>query len=227
MAPRAVAVWRRRFAPIAVFLCGAAWIGLVAAMTEAGFAGNPRYLMLGTSILAIIGGYGAGSLLALLRMLARRINSLLVPVVTLIGFLAFPAMIWHRGVDYRVKRLQHLDYVLHTEYNRRDFLPAALALGGGAQRVLDCGAVSTENFQVPLVAWYMHTHILRIGSPARGATAPGPGTALQTNSPGNPLGPTHGPPGSHLVGSSGPWNVLQICSDGSSSSPGQGLKAPR
>ena len=203
--------WRRRFAPLAVLLVGSAWIGLVAVMTEAGFAGNPRYMMLGTSLLAIIGGYGAGSVLAVLRMGARRVNLKLVPVVTLIAFVALPGLVWSRGIDVRVQRLKHLGVVLHSEYNRRHELPAAIKLAGGRDFVLKCGAVSTEKFQVPLVAWYLHSHTLRIDAPLSRLSADGPGTAFQTNSPGNPPGPSRGPVGSVLVGRSGPWAVLQAC----------------
>lgn len=205
------AAWRRRFAPLAVLLVGSAWIGLVAVMTEAGFAGNPRYMMLGTSLLAIIGGYGAGSALVVLRVGARRVNLKLVPIVTLIAFVALPALVWSRGIDVRVQRLKHLGVVLHSEHNRRFELPEAIKLAGGRDFVLNCGAISTEKFQVPLVAWYLHSHTLRIDAPLNKLSADGPGTAFQTNSPGNPRGPSKGPLGSVLVGRSGPWAVLQAC----------------
>ncbi|CAB4864461.1 MAG: hypothetical protein F2799_01855 [Actinobacteria bacterium] len=213
------AAWRRRFAPLAVLVAALGWITLIAGMTNFGFAGNPRYMMLGTSLLAVIAGFGAGSALATVRNLARRVDPLLVTLVTLVGFAALPTALWVRGIDERVHRLQHLDVVLHQEAQRRDMLPAAISIGGGSKALLACGEVTTERFQVPLVAWYLHTRLSRVGMGVEESGKPGgwtsppiPGTALQTSSPGNPPNPIAGPPGSRTLGKSGPWTVLQACS---------------
>ena len=48
---------------VAVALGGAAWFVLVAAMTEAGFAGNQRYLIVTTAAVCVLGGLGAARVL--------------------------------------------------------------------------------------------------------------------------------------------------------------------
>ena len=67
--------WRRRRAQGAVLaLCGVAvaWIGLVAFMTERGYAGNQRYLIVATAAICVLGGIGTGMVLgALAGGLAR------------------------------------------------------------------------------------------------------------------------------------------------------------
>src|SRR5665648_495340 len=58
-----------------------------------------------------------------------------------------------------------------------------IARYGGAAKLLRCGTIMTEGFQVPLVAWTLGVHTLRVeGPPAAGAEpGPAPNVALQTS----------------------------------------------
>ena len=58
----AIVAWVRRRAQgavLALAILGFSWFALVAAMTEAGFAGNQRYLMVTTAAVSVLGGIGA------------------------------------------------------------------------------------------------------------------------------------------------------------------------
>ncbi len=203
--------WRRRWQPVLVFAFAGGWILVVAAMTQAGFAGNPRYMMLGTSLLAILGGYGVGSLLVLVRRAAAAVNKNLVVVASILFTLAIPAAAWAKGLNDRIKQYSNLNVVLHDEAKRRDDLPVAIKLAGGRSAVLQCGAVSTERFQVTMLAWYMDVHTIALSAPIGDEPTPSPGTSFETASPGNPPAPKFKPAGGREVGSVGPWNVVEAC----------------
>ena len=204
--------WRRRWLPVAIFVGASGWILLVAAMTQGGFAGNPRYMMLGTSLLAVLGGYGVGSLMVVVRKAAALVTPKFVVVASVLFTLAIPVAAWAKGIDKRIQQYANLNRVLHSEAKRRDDLPKVIKLAGGREAILNCGDVSTERFQVPLVAWYLDVHTLRIGAPIGDEPTPSPGTSFETASPGNPPGPKFRPAGSKEVASLGAWKVLQACS---------------
>ena len=204
--------WRRRWLPVVMFVGAGLWIVLVAAMTQGGFAGNPRYMMLGTSLLAILGGYAVGSLMVVVRKAAGAVDARLIVPASVIFTLAIPVAAWSKGLNERLHQYSNLNRVLHKEAKRRDTLPAAINLAGGRTKVLACGEVSTERFQVPLVAWYLNTHTLRVGAPVGDERTPSPGTDFETASPGNPPAPKYRPAGSKELGTVGPWKVFQACS---------------
>ena len=56
--------WRRR---------SFAWFALVAGMTEAGFAGNQRYLIVSTAGVCVLGGLGAARVLQGVGWLGARV----------------------------------------------------------------------------------------------------------------------------------------------------------
>jgi hypothetical protein len=70
---------------------------------------------------------------------------------------------WHDGV-----RQGREDGLLERH------LATAIRLAGGRDAVLRCGAVATQNFQVPLVAWRLHVHIEQVG-----IDVAAPGTVFQ------------------------------------------------
>src|SRR5947209_17491202 len=63
----------------------------------------------------------------------------------------------------------------------RSDLSAAVAKAGGAAALLRCGPVMTEGFQVPMVAWTLGVHTLRIeATPSKTVGPPWPAVILQT-----------------------------------------------
>jgi hypothetical protein len=167
----ALAAWdwlrhRRQGAVLAVGLLGASWIVLIALMTQAGFSGNPRYIILGTSLLAVIGGVGFGRVVQFANALVRRIAGPAHPRLALAaGVVAF-AVLSLATVHWaapRFKNFGKLDKALRYQAELRFDLEAALKKVGGADAFKACGKATAGKFSVPLVAWYLDEHTLDVG----------------------------------------------------------------
>jgi hypothetical protein len=171
------------------------WLG-ISLETQAGFSGNNRYLVLGTAPVAIAGGVAWGwfaSFVArLIRTASERVGGLRgmgsasfaapAGVVVAIAFiLAVPPWIGRNIIS--VPRTHHaLVYQAHL----REDLSAAVDKAGGASALLRCGSVMTEGFQVPMVAWKLGVHTLRVEAPPTNvAGPPWPAVILQTRAQSN------------------------------------------
>lgn len=208
MALAAVGLWhgRRALVPavrarLLLLVLGAIgwlwWIG-VSVETQAGFSGNDRYLVLGTALVAISGGVGwgwaAATLGGLLRRLelGRRLRGIVAPAsASLLGTaaalavgLGIPPWIGPSVLD--VPATHHT--LVYQAKLRADLNRAVRALGG-PRRVLHCGSVMTEGFQVPMVAWTLGVKMLRVEAqpatfvkpppPTPGAPPPWPNVIFQ------------------------------------------------
>jgi hypothetical protein len=165
------------------------WLG-VAVETQAGFSGNNRYLVLGTAPVAIAGGVAwgwfTGALAEGLRRLsargagtARFGHGVTIPAAAAIAvvlFLALPT--W---VGKGIVSLPRTHHALVYQAHLRSDLSAAVTKAGGADALLRCGPVMTEGFQVPMVAWTLGVHTLRIeATPSKMVGPPWPAVILQT-----------------------------------------------
>ncbi|MBS1869636.1 MAG: hypothetical protein JSS99_08235 [Actinobacteria bacterium] len=157
---------RRQGAVLAVGLLGFSWIVLIALMTQAGFSGNPRYIILGTSLLAVCGGVGFGRVVQFAGALVQRAFGPTRPRLALAaGVLAF-ALLSLATVHWaapRFKNFGKLDKALRYQAELRFDLRDALAKAGGATAFKACGKATAGKFSVPLVAWYLHEHTLDVG----------------------------------------------------------------
>jgi len=179
-----------RAALVAIGAAGLLWWVLIAALTQAGFSGNDRYLVLGAALLAITGGVGWGWAaregVRLLRRLpgVRALGPSAYSTASALGaiaagavFIAIPPWIGSQVVSIpRTHRA--LVYQAHL---REDMTRAVQKLGGPSQ-VLRCGTVMTEGFQVPMLAWTLGVHTLRVqASPLPHAPLPpAPNVIFQT-----------------------------------------------
>jgi hypothetical protein len=155
------------------------WLG-IAAETQAGFAGNRRYLELGTALVAIAGGAAWGwiALLAA-RGMRRRVRPAwavpaggLAAVAVLVGA---PPWIGRNVINLAAAR-----HALNYQAALRADLAAAVARAGGAGALVHCGAVMAEGYQVPMVAWTLHVPVARIEPPPlRVVGRPWPSVILQ------------------------------------------------
>jgi hypothetical protein len=141
----------RRLA-LALLAAGALWVAEVAVMTNDGFSGNARYLILPAALACVLGGAGFGWLV---RAVPRRVlPALAVPVVAVVGAIAFALPSVHR-----------IDPVMKSNvYQSRltDGLADAVARAGGREPLLRCGTPYTGRFQVPAVAWQLHVHTTQV-----------------------------------------------------------------
>jgi hypothetical protein len=157
---------RRQGAVLAVGFLGAAWIVLIGLMTEAGFSGNPRYIILGTSLLAVVGGVGFGRVVQIAGAAMRRVAGPAHPrVATAAGLVVF-AVLALASVHWAKPRFDNfddLDKALRYQAELRFDLEAALAKAGGAEAFKACGKATAGKFSVPLAAWYLDEHTLDVG----------------------------------------------------------------
>jgi hypothetical protein len=154
------------------------WIG-VAVLTQAGFSGNDRYLVLGSALISIAGGvgwgWGAATVAALAERrapAARRRLGWATGVATAaaaVVLIAAPPWIGPSIID--VPATHH---ALVYQARLRTGMQTVVSRLGSA-RVLRCGTVMTEGFQVPMLAWNLHVRTMRVeASPTKGVTLPPP-----------------------------------------------------
>jgi hypothetical protein len=152
------------------------WIG-IAVLTQAGFSGNDRYLVLGSSLISIAGGVGWGWAAILAASLAQRLLgaarrhlgavSLAAATLAAAVLIAAPPWIGPSVIDVPATH-RALVYQAHL---RQDMSAVVQRLG--RRQILACGSVMTEGFQVPMLAWNLDVHTMRIEAPP---TRPGGGT---------------------------------------------------
>jgi hypothetical protein len=152
----------RRELRIAVALAvgAAVWVGEVAVMTNDGFSGNARYLIMPAAVACILAGTGIGWAIRALGVRLLR------------GGLAIAALSVAAAVAFAAPSVHRLDAVRASVYYQArltDGLAGVVAKAGGRDRLLACGTPYTGAFQVPAVAWLLHTHTTVV----RSASAPG------------------------------------------------------
>jgi len=121
---------------------GVAWFLLIAGMTEAGFAGNQRYLILSTAAAAVLGGVGANPSAAGDRraraqdlQVARAGPATVITTFVLAAGISAPFIVEKANNTGRVLGgLRHEALVYHD-------LKGAIADGGGRQRLSTCGGI--------------------------------------------------------------------------------------
>ncbi len=160
---------------------GFGWWVLIAVLTQAGFSGNDRYLVLGAALIDVAGavalGWGAYALAGLVRRrLSARDRD--VPMrgmlwgttgLAVLVFVFIPNPVTGNLIDIQ-RTHRALVYQAHL---RQDISKAVAKLGGPAN-VLACGTVMTEGFQVPMLAWTLGVHTVRIQAPPDHLANPGP-----------------------------------------------------
>jgi hypothetical protein len=161
-------------AVIGAALLGAGWFVLIAIMTQAGFSGNNRYLVLGAALIDIAGGaafgWAARGLALHLGGARLRGTAALWAAVVVLGLAYLIIPNWVGTNLINIPRT-HAALVYQSRL-RIDAYDAVKKLGG-ASRVLGCGTVMTEGFQVPLVAYALGVHMLRVeAAPLTGEPLP-------------------------------------------------------
>jgi hypothetical protein len=137
-------------------------------------------------------GWFAGWVAGLIRRLSERRSALralsrprvAIPagaIVALALFLAVPPWIGSNIVS-----LPRTHHALVYQAHLREDLTAAVREAGGSGALLSCGAVMTEGFQVPMVAWTLGVHTLRVeATPTNLVGPPWPAVILQTRAQSN------------------------------------------
>ena len=133
----------------------AIWVAEVAYMTNDGFSGNARYLIMPAAIVCLLGGLGIGWLVAAVP----RVRSATGPAAAGLAVLAALAMGLPAAVDLPAA-------VRSVTYQSRlnDGVGPAIERAGGAAALRRCGTPYTGPFQVPVVAWHLGLHTNQVTS---------------------------------------------------------------
>ncbi len=129
----------------------AALLGAVAVMTQAGFSGNLRYVLLPLAFIAVLGGAGW---VEAVRALRRRAGLAAAVAVAALGV----AGVAHAALE-DAPELRDQAAAAGREAALVDDLPTLVRNAGGAARINACRAVYATRFQVPSVAWVLHRHL--------------------------------------------------------------------
>ena len=162
-------------------LGGLSWFVVIAVMTQVGFSGNNRYLVLGSAMVDICGAIGFGWAARELAVLViRRRRGAPGSGRTALGagaqwgaavlmalvFLVLPNWVGNNMIS--IPRTHgSLVYQAHLRQGMNDLI----ARFGGSGKVLACGSVMTEGFQVPMVAFVLDVPTTRIEAPPASAAA--------------------------------------------------------
>ena len=120
----------RALAVVGLAGLGVAWLVLVALMTQAGYSGNPRYLMPVGALVCVLAGVGVARLLEL----APAPKSRLVRGAVAVGLVLVVAVI-----VYNRPQLDAVTHGLRDEAQLNDQLDTLVARAGGPAAVLACG----------------------------------------------------------------------------------------
>jgi hypothetical protein len=200
---------RERQTTFVLAVATAIWVIEVAVMTNDGFSGNSRYLIMPAAGACVVAGIGIGWLI---RALPRRLTGSAVAVAVLAvaaGFVfARPWFPWLDPVRASVYYQANLD----------DGLVAAIDQAGGKDRILSCGKVYTGAFQVPVIAWQLGQHMTDIHSASAPGDAPAQVPAVvfrsRTNAGSHPVPPIDSIGGESSVqtfSNAGGWRIVGRC----------------
>jgi hypothetical protein len=208
-------------------IAGLVWFVVISTLTQIGFSGNNRYLVLGSALVDLSGavawGWAArevGNLIALVARRGReppgralgRLSSYAGLAVVAAVFAMLPS--W---VGYNLISIPRTHRSLVYQANLRKGLTRLVAEYGGPAAMLRCGTVMTEGFQVPMVAWTLGVHTVQIEAPPiEGASPPPPpNVILQTRDTRDAalLPIVHTWPEVHYTyfGHSGPFRLFTHC----------------
>ena len=182
---------------LALGLGAVGWIAIVALMTEAGYAGNPRYAILAAGLACVLAGVAVAFAV---RLAAGRAGPLAgaAAAIVLVG----------GGLVLAGDELHAIDRTLvenRSQARLADELPTALAAAGGREALLACGTPYTGKYRVPLLAWHLGVHIRDV------TVVPELPAVLYYAHGSPPLGSSRLP--FTTLAQEGPWTIMGACGD--------------
>jgi len=173
---------------IALAVVAILWVLEISTMTQYGFSGNTRYLIIGAAlgiVVAAVGwGVAAWKLGELLGRWLRPAPGAAVAALALAGvFLFFPNWVGTRFNAHALNR------ALHYQADLRADVATIIRRAGGEKKVVACGSVETENYEVPMVAFYLGVESIDVADepppqPPGTPPPPDPGVIFQTRDTG-------------------------------------------
>ncbi len=136
------AVRQRRRLVLLLGALAAVLLAIVAAMTQVGYSGNLRYVVLPGALLCAVAGWGWVRAARAWRWPTAVAALLALPFLVVSG--------QHLRDDLRF---------VQDEAELYGDLPAAVALAGGREKVLQCGQILTGPYSTPTLAWTLDARL--------------------------------------------------------------------
>jgi len=168
----------------------------VAAMTQAGFAGNLRYVALPASLLCVLAGVGWADVVGWAGRTRGLVAAGLVAGLAIAGASHWVRADWD-ALERSWVRVRHEALIY-------DDLPTVIERAGGAAAIRRCGQVYGTPYDTQVVAWHLglHTDGVEIFAFGRGSVLAARGTALSRD------------PRYRLVALSARWAARTSCARG-------------
>ena len=219
---------RRTHGPVlALFAGGCAWFALVAVMTEAGYAGNNRYLIVSSAAFTILAGVGAAFALqgAGDAGRARERAHLGAPGRGRRGLRRRPGAGRARRPARRSTASSKMRRQLSYETSLWPNLEKVIEAGGGKERLMACGGLYSGPYQTQMVAYELGVH----GADVRSLEGtPPPGAAFRTRTvPTGPLVIKLTDRRYRQIARVGKWRIVTVPPTGSSDCPAASRDTPR
>ena len=153
---------RRRWAVLALAGCAAAEVALYVGMTQAGFSGNPRYVLPALAVAAVVAGVGAAELATGVRAVASRVpaprarGALASPAGPFVGAAVACGALAFAGsgfVDARVARLRSEAREVGIRMRLHSELADAVRAVGGPRAVNSRGFATANRALQTRLAW--------------------------------------------------------------------------
>jgi hypothetical protein len=153
-APAAVAALAARGLAGRLALAGAAWMLLVAAMSQAGFSGEPRYMLPGAALLAVAGAAAVPRLLAegSGAFFTHGVNKATNPRPAVAAAALIVVAV---AAAPRIGDVASLGPRLAYQERLASDLDRTIAAAGGRERILACGRPAVGRYRGTLLAWHL------------------------------------------------------------------------
>lgn len=211
LAAVAVARTRREGATLVLALGCVAWVAIVAVMAEAGYTGNPRYLVPAAVVVCVLAGVGAARVAEVARAGFERVlkrRAAMVPASVAASVVVLAALA--PSTAPALEELELGAQRVRSEAEVPADLDDAVRMAGGPQPLLACGQLFTGPIEVPIVAWTLRVHIREVWIDPRP-----PGVVFRLRPEASEPRPVSAPaPGDpfDLVARTPRWEVLTACS---------------
>ncbi|MDQ3588502.1 MAG: hypothetical protein M3350_05845 [Actinomycetota bacterium] len=224
---------RRSDRPVlALFAGGCAWFALVAVMTEAGYAGNSRYLIVSLTAITVLAGVGAAFALRGAGAVAERLTGrpwaaravIVAGAAVAVCLVALPVM-GQKGDSFVEKRFVKSRKLVAHEASLWPNLERVIAAAGGKERLKACGGLYSGPYQTQMVAYELGVHGAQVRS-LEGTPPPGAGFRTRTI-PTGPLVIELTDRRYRQIAREGKWRVVTVPPGGRSACPAASRDAPR
>ncbi len=141
---------------------GLSWFLEEAALTQAGFSGNDRYLIAAAAVIVVLGAVAWAGALSWVGMRLMRLGGRTAGVLAAVALFAPGVLLVSRPHSGPLLSVSPTESSLRYQADLRRDLPKAVELAGGASALITCGQIQTNPSEAPLTAWTLGLELASI-----------------------------------------------------------------